>query len=114
MDRIEMKIRKVVQNKHLPPAPSPRAHLCALNKCTSALQLELFQPGTGLQKSFFFFWVTFLGECMTNSVVDNKDKSVEVLQFHSATACLRLGDCGSDLKSVEAFSGTLCPFEVLL
>lgn len=61
-----------------------------------------------------FFWVTFLGECSTNSVVDNKDKSVEVLQFHGATACLRLGECGSDLRSVEAFPGTLCPFEVLL
>lgn len=48
----EMKMHKVACNKRLPLARSPQVHLCAVNKCTSALQLELIPPETSCRKAF--------------------------------------------------------------
>lgn len=48
----EMKIHKVACNKRLHLARSPQLHLCAVNKCISALQLEFIPPETSCRKAF--------------------------------------------------------------
>lgn len=47
-----MKIHRVACYKRFPLARSPQVHLCAVNNCTSALQMKLIQPKTRCRNAF--------------------------------------------------------------